>query len=123
MFQALKSGLDCPVYDPLPPQQEKENIVPFPYAVMGKMTGKKEGTKTSNGDTVTQIIEVYSDFPGKKETMEIGMEIESALSREHFSVEEANAWDIEIKSIEIDEIDNIYFMQLEVVIKIDWSDE
>ncbi|MGG3737253.1 DUF3168 domain-containing protein [Aeribacillus pallidus] len=60
---------------------------PYPYIVLGAMTGSPWGSKTSAGQEVTLTIHTWSDYPGDEEILiKIHPLILEAISREPIDV-------------------------------------
>ncbi len=63
------------IYDDLPEQ------APFPYVVMGEMTGRDWSDKFEPGQEVYSTIHIWSQYAGRKEAAEMGDGILQALSK------------------------------------------
>lgn len=63
------------VYDDLPKQ------APYPYVVMGEMTGRDWSDKIVPGMEVHSTMHIWSQYQGRKEAVEMGDGILQALSK------------------------------------------
>lgn len=69
------------VYDYVPQDAE------LPYVVIGNPIANPFETKTSYGENIPWTLHCYSDYPGKKETIDILNLMVRALTKEPWTVE------------------------------------
>jgi len=119
LLEQLKQEIHYPVYERMPVDTEGS----LPYVVLGKLSAFTDASKTTNGDVVTQVVNIYSNADDKQECLRIGEKVEHALTQRGFAINQVGVWDIFVRRIEVEEIESTLRMKLNVIIKIDWRDE
>lgn len=80
----------------------------FPYVVLGRVFSTPERTKTTEGERVEITLDIWSQYKGKKEAVEIMKLIESTLDDE-LVIDGADVITQEVKSREVFEVaDSLY---------------
>lgn len=81
LYKELSEGQDtAPVYDMVPVNAK------MPFITLGTMTCKPNGAKTADISDVTQTIDIWSTYRGKKEVNEIANDLITVLSRAAFDL-------------------------------------
>jgi hypothetical protein len=81
VYDRLRAGLPCPVYDEVPEGAE------MPYVVLGEDTAVDWSTFLVPGVEVTQTLHVWSDYEGMAEVKQIIDQMVQALTGDPLIVE------------------------------------
>ncbi|SFG10643.1 DUF3168 domain-containing protein [Sporolactobacillus nakayamae] len=107
VFQRLANdpGLSSAVtgiFDKVPENEQ------FPYVVFGRCYGTPYRTKSTDGERIELTLDIWSGDNGKKETIDLVNLIGAALE-EDLSLEHADIFSQEIKSLEVlEEINDLF---------------
>ena len=93
-----------------------------PYIVFGRVFSTPLDTKTTNGETITAQLEVWSNSLGRKETLTIIEKIENAFTQE-LTFDTCSIIQQKIVEREVQEqAYGLYLGMLSVEFKIDWEE-
>lgn len=118
VFQRLEADIDLNsrvsgVFDYVPEETA------FPYVVLGRVLSTPLKTKTTIGENVEITLDIWSDYKGKKETIDIANIMKNALSNE-LTVAGAFLLSQDITSVEVlEEVNDLYHGIIICEIKLD----
>jgi len=120
LFSALESSEGLKeksngIYDYVPEKTQT------PYITFGETISDSRDTKTTDGETIRSTIDVWSESRGRKQAVDIIIEIEKALEKE-ISIETGEIIIQRIVQRSVDEVQyGLYQGTIEIEIVLSWS--